>query len=208
MKTINKFSALLLLMTAVLLCSYALMRNGSSDASKQINTSNAVERGIVALKFEDGTNVNMDSTIKTRVASCACGQLTVTTKGPDPERRSLCNCHLCQKQTGSVIGVQARFPSEEVTIKGKSNSWKFPGKDGKTVTGRTCADGGVTFHFCPICGSTVYYLIDADKDHIGVKVGAFADPTFPAPIIAGFEEYQFPWANNVSALPMPGGHHQ
>lgn len=39
------------------------------------------------------------------------------------------------------------------------------------------------------------------------KVGAFTDPTFPPPMISGFEEYRFPWALNVSALPMPGGHH-
>ena len=208
MKTINKFSALLLLMTAILLCSYALIQKKNIGVQTAINTRSTVEPPIATLKFEGETKVNMDSTMKTRTASCACGQLTVTTKGPDPERRSLCNCHLCQKQTGSVIGVQARFPKDEVTIKGKSTQWKFPGKNGKTVTGRTCADGGVTFHFCPICGSTVYYTVDADKDHIGVKVGAFADPTFPPPIIAGFEEYRYPWSNNISALPMPGGHHQ
>ena len=204
MKILNKFSGLLLLTATVVLCSYALVHKQSTDAPRAIAALSTVE----ALNFEGGTEMKIDTTIKTRTASCACGQLTVTTKGPDPERRSLCNCHLCQKQTGSVIGVQARFPSEEVTIKGKSTSWKFPGKDGKTVTGRTCADGGVTFHFCPICGSTVYYLIDADKEHIGLKVGAFADPTFPPPIIAGFEEYKYPWSMNISALPMPGGHHQ
>jgi hypothetical protein len=44
-------------------------------------------------------------------------------------------------------------------------------------------------------------------DNIGVKVGAFADPTFPPPMISGFEEYRFPWALNTAALPMPGGHH-
>ena len=47
--------------------------------------------------------------IKTRKASCNCGQLTVTTKGPDPERRSLCHCKNCQLQTGSAFAIQARF---------------------------------------------------------------------------------------------------
>ena len=50
-------------------------------------------------------------------------------------------------------------------------------------------------------------LVDAAPDIIGVKVGAFTDPTFPPPMISGFEEYRFPWAMNVAALPMPGGHH-
>jgi hypothetical protein len=207
MKAINKFSAMLLLMTAVFLCSYALMHKGSTDTGKAITAPGSVETGIGALKFEDGMKMNVDS-IKIRQASCACGQLTVTTKGPDPERRSLCHCHLCQKQSGSWFAVQARFPKEEVTIKGKSTAWKFPGKDGKKVTGRTCGDGGGTFHFCPVCGSTVYYTVDADPDRIGVKVGCFADPSFPAPVIAGFEEYKFPYAMNLGDLPMPGGHHQ
>jgi hypothetical protein len=58
-----------------------------------------------------------------------------------------------------------------------------------------------------VCGSTVYYLVDADGARIGVKIGTFADPTFPPPMIAGFEAYQHPWSMNVAALPMPGGHH-
>jgi hypothetical protein len=177
--------------------------------SAKVETTKGVPEFIPTLaSFVNEYEAKMDTSIKTRTASCACGQLTVTTKGPDPERRSLCTCHLCQKQTGSVFGVQARFPREEVTIAGKSNVWKYPGKGGPTVTGRTCADGGTTFHFCPVCGSTVYYVVDADPDRIGVKVGSFADPAFPPPIIAGFEEYKFPWSMNVSALPMPGGHHQ
>jgi hypothetical protein len=31
-----------------------------------------------------------------------------------------------------------------------------------------------------VCGSTAYYTVEADESWIGVKIGAFADPTFPA----------------------------
>ena len=144
----------------------------------------------------------------TRKASCNCGQLRVTCKGPDPERRSLCHCYLCQKQTGSAFSIQARFPREQVTIEGKSTAWKFPIEGAPAVTYRNCASTGGTFHFCPVCGSTVWYTADADPARIGVKVGAFADPTFPPAMISGFEEYRFPWAMNVAALAMPGGHHE
>jgi hypothetical protein len=145
-----------------------------------------------------------DSAIKTREASCNCGQLRVTCKGPDPERISLCHCNLCQKQSGSVFAVQARFPREQVTIEGKSTAWKLPLAEAKLTEYRNCASlgGGGTFHFCPVCGSTVWYTADADAARIGVKIGAFTDPTFPAPKISGFEEYQHPWAMNVAALPM------
>jgi hypothetical protein len=64
--------------------------------------------------------------VKTRTASCNCGQLRVTCKGPDPERRSLCHCYLCQKQSGSAFAIQARFPREQVMIEGESTAWKFP----------------------------------------------------------------------------------
>jgi hypothetical protein len=145
--------------------------------------------------------------IKTRTASCNCGQLRVTTKGPDPERRSICHCHYCQRMTGSAFSIQATFPKEQVKIEGKSTAFKFP-IDGKPVTFRNCSRTGVTTHFCPTCGSTVYYVLAETPENIGVKVGTFTDPTFPPPMISGFEEYQFPWAQNVAALPMPGGHHQ
>ena len=154
----------------------------------------------------DDPKSEQGSAIKTRKASCICGKLTVTTKGPDPERISLCHCMNCQKQTGSAFAIQATFPKEQVTIEGKSTAWKFP-EGAMPVTYRNCSRTGATFHFCPECGSTVYYVLDETPDNIGVKVGAFTDPTFPPPMISGFEEYRFPWAMNVAALPMPGGHH-
>ena len=148
-----------------------------------------------------------DFAIKTRTASCICGQLSVTCVGPDPERISLCHCKNCQKQTGSAFAIQATFPKEQVTIEGKATTWKFPIEGEALVTYRNCSRSGATFHFCPVCGSTVFYVLVETPDNIGVKVGAFADPTFPPPMISGFEEYRFPWAMNVAALPMPGGHH-
>ena len=157
------------------------------------------------------------SEIKTRVASCNCGQLRVTTKGPDPDRVVMCNCFLCQKQTGSPFSLQARFPNEQVTIKGKSKAWVFPINGAKPTPYRTCAGSDgitdsaadvVTSHFCPECGSTVYYFRKSDPARTGVRVGAFADPTFPPPMGSGFEEYRHPWTSNIAALPMPLGHHQ
>ena len=133
--------------------------------------------------------------IKTRTASCNCGQLRVTCTGPDPDRVVMCNCYLCQKQTGSPFSLQARFPNEQVKIEGKSTAWKFPIDGAEPVNYRTCAgtDGitnsaadVVTSHFCPDCGSTVYYFRKSDPARTGVKVGAFADPTFPPPMGSGY----------------------
>jgi hypothetical protein len=143
----------------------------------------------------------------TRKASCNCGQLSVTFDGPDPDRRSLCQCHECQKRTGSVLSVQARIPREQATIEGQSTTWTFPVEGAEPATFRSCDSEGATYHFCPECGSTVYWDMAVAPDIIGVAVGSFTDPTFPPPMISGFEAYGHPWALTASDLPMPGGHH-
>jgi hypothetical protein len=145
------------------------------------------------------------SAIKTRTASCNCGQLRVTCTGPDPDRVVMCNCYLCQKKTGSPFSLQARFPNEQVKIEGKSTAWRFPIEGAKPTPYRTCAGSDgiatdsaadlVTSHFCPVCGSTVYYYRKSDPARTGVRVGAFADPTFPPPMGSGFEEYAHPWVD-------------
>ena len=140
----------------------------------------------------------------TRTSSCNCGQLRLTYDGPDPERVSLCQCYECQRRTGSVLGVQTRLPIEHVTIEGQSTTWTFPNDSGEPVTFHSCDSGGATYHFCPECGSTVYWEIAIAPDFLGAAVGTFTDPTFPAPMISGFEAYGQPWAKNlVSDLPMP-----
>jgi hypothetical protein len=138
-----------------------------------------------------------------RTSSCNCGQLTLTYDGPDPARISLCQCYECQRRTGSVFSVQARLPKEHVTITGESTTWTFPSEGGEPPAFRSCDSGGATYHFCPRCGSTVYWDIDAAPDVFGVAVGGFTDTTFPPPMISGFEAYGADWAMNASALTMP-----
>jgi len=138
----------------------------------------------------------------TRNSRCNCGQLRVTHDGPDPARISLCQCYECQRRTGSVFSVQARLPREHVTIEGESKTWRFP-VEGKPAEFRSCDSGGATYHFCPKCGSTLFWDIDAAPDVLGVAVGGFNDPTFPPPMISGFEAYGAKWAMNASELSMP-----
>lgn len=63
-----------------------------------------------------------------------------------------------------------------------------------TVFFRVGDEGGrAAFHFCPDCGATVYYTVDGQDDFIAVPVGAFADPTFPAPTVSVYEERMHSW---------------
>jgi hypothetical protein len=119
----------------------------------------------------------------TRRASCSCGQLCVTTDG-EPIRISMCHCLACQRRTGSAFGIQARFPRDKVTVLGPAAEYV-----------RTADSGNrVRFHFCPACGSTVYYTLDMLPDAIAIPVGAFADPAFPAPKISIYEARRHAWA--------------
>lgn len=119
----------------------------------------------------------------TRRAACSCGQLTLAAKG-EPIRISVCHCLACQRRTGSVFGAQARFARDQVDIEGRSTPYVRVGDSGNRAT----------FHFCPTCGSTVYYMLDGIPDAIAVPVGAFADPTFPAPKISIYEARRHAWA--------------
>ena len=146
------------------------------------------------------TKVEADTSERVHKASCRCGNLNVTYEGPIPQRRSLCHCNSCQLRTGTAFSIQARFPRDKVVIEGESSEWKFPNKEGQEVTYRSCDSGGATYHFCPTCGSTVYWDIEAAPDVVGIAIGSLTDPTFPAPIICGFEAYGHPWAMTPADL--------
>ena len=115
--------------------------------------------------------------MNTRRASCSCGQLQLTIEG-EPSRIAMCHCLECQRRTGAVISNQARFRLEQVSFAGKTTAWT-----------RTAESGNVmTYHFCPMCGSTLFWENEGFPGHVTVAIGNFADPTFPAPTIAVWEE--------------------
>jgi hypothetical protein len=49
------------------------------------------------------------------------------------------------------------------------------------------------FHFCPDCGSQVFYTEPTEPDLVVVSVGAFADPSFPPPTESGYDSRRHPW---------------
>ena len=115
-------------------------------------------------------------------ASCSCGKLTVSAQA-EPVRISICHCLACQRRSGSVFAAQARFPADAVTIEGRSTEYALTGDEGTTAR----------FHFCPECGATVFYLMDAIPGVVAVPVGAFADPNFPQPHVSVYEVRKHRW---------------
>lgn len=49
------------------------------------------------------------------------------------------------------------------------------------------------FGFCPTCGATVHFTTEGDEEHIAIPIGAFAEPSFPAPEVSVYEERMHPW---------------
>jgi len=74
-----------------------------------------------------------------------------------------------------------RFPRGQVQIEGTSTVFERRG------------EGVVTMHFCPTCGSTVYWFLDGLPDSISVAVGAFASREVPPPTFSVYEDRQHPW---------------
>lgn len=119
-----------------------------------------------------------------RTATCSCGKISVTTEG-EPVRVSVCHCLACQRRTGSTYGAQARFSSDRVQIEGEARVYTRTGESGSRID----------FHFCPDCGATVYYRLELAPDAIAIPVGAFADPSFPAPIFSVYEARRHAWVS-------------
>src|SRR5262245_40795272 len=124
-------------------------------------------------------------------ASCSCEQLRLVTEG-DPVRVTICHCLACQRRTGSVFGAQARFEADKVRIEGTHRDYVRISDDGDERV----------FSFCPECGATVFYRAPSDPELVAVPVGAFADPSFPAPVRSVWEARQHPWV----VLPEPIEH--
>jgi hypothetical protein len=118
-----------------------------------------------------------------RTASCRCGQLKATVTG-EPVRVSVCHCLNCKKRSGSAFAAQARWPADQVTIEGRSNSFELVADSGNVAT----------FHFCPECGSDVHYDINGKFDgQIAIPLGAFDAPYFLHPRFSVWEERKHDW---------------
>lgn len=98
-------------------------------------------------------------------ATCQCGALAVSASA-DPDAVVACNCVQCQKRTGAPFGVGGYFRKDVLTITGTASTW------GRVApTGRALVN-----HFCPTCGTALYWTLEMRPDHIGVALGAFDTP--------------------------------
>ncbi|WP_080641846.1 GFA family protein [Teredinibacter turnerae] len=123
--------------------------------------------------------------------SCSCGELQVEVSG-EPKIVVACSCTICQKRTGSVFGVSAYFSNDQLLAKnGEFKSFTSTGDSG----------GKIERHFCPRCGSTVFWEARFVPQSIGIAVGCFSDPQFPLPIAAAWCASKHEWVSFPNGIP-------
>ena len=119
--------------------------------------------------------------MSSRTASCSCGQLRIQVEG-EPRGVGICHCLACQQRTGSVFAALASF-SAPFKVRGTATEYIRVGDQGAKFI----------FRFCPVCGTTVFHTEDGHNESVGVAVGAFADPNFPAPRVSVYDSRRHPW---------------
>lgn len=124
----------------------------------------------------------MGGNVTTHTARCRCGALTATASGV-PVRVSVCHCLDCQRRSGSAFSAQVRFPDERVSVTGAFTEYESRGDSGKW--GR--------FRFCPTCGDTIAYRIEAMPGVVAIPLGTFDNPHAFAPAHSVWEERQHDW---------------
>jgi hypothetical protein len=127
----------------------------------------------------------------TREAACHCGQLRLEVTG-DPFAVSICNCLACQRRTGSAFGMQAGFKGDQVQVVGRFSDYARISDEADRKEH--------VFHFCPDCGSQVFYTEPTEPDLVVVSVGSFADPSFPPPTESGYDSRRHPWVGLADSI--------
>lgn len=116
-----------------------------------------------------------------RTASCTCGQLRIEVSG-EPRGVGVCHCLACQRRTGSVFAALAGF-NAPFRVLGAATEYVRTGDHGSRFI----------FRFCPVCGTTVFHTEEGEDDRVSVAVGAFADPSFPAPEVSVYDCRRHSW---------------
>jgi hypothetical protein len=127
----------------------------------------------------------------TQIAQCSCGALSAACHG-DPVRVSVCHCLNCKRRSGSAFSYTAGYDAAQVSTSGQHATYRKPGEEGRWAD----------FHFCPSCGTTVFYEISARPGMISVPAGGFADPGFPEPQFEVFDERRADWCRIETVGPL------
>ena len=91
--------------------------------------------------------------------------------------------------------MQAGFKADQVQVTGRFNDYARVSDEADRKEH--------VFHFCPDCGSQVFYTEPTEPDLVVVSVGSFADPSFPPPTESGYDSRRHPWVRLPDSIERP-----
>ncbi|MBF9030042.1 aldehyde-activating protein [Rhodobacterales bacterium HKCCE3408] len=124
----------------------------------------------------------------TRHSTCSCGQLTADVTG-EPFAVALCSCEECQRRTGSAFGFSGYWMEENVAISGESKAWARISAVGRRLE----------FHFCPTCGSTIWWVAEFLPGRIGLALGNM-DHAGLTPVVRVWDKRRADWLDHLDRM--------
>jgi hypothetical protein len=116
-------------------------------------------------------------------ARCSCGQLSLEVEG-EPVLNALCHCDDCRRRTGSAFGWQAYFMEAQIGAQsGEATARSVPVSEPQTR------------HFCPQCGTTVWWTAGTAPGLVGVAAGTFSPGVLAEPIASYRDGNRCVWLN-------------
>jgi hypothetical protein len=131
-----------------------------------------------------------------RTGQCHCGGIRYALEG-EPMHHTLCHCTDCRRHAGAPMVGWAMFKSDQVKVtQGEPKSYA------SSENGRR--------HFCPDCGTGLFYTNDAMLPSItDVQSATLDDPDSLAPTAHIQVADRIAWMKDIQDLPefprFPGG---
>lgn len=91
----------------------------------------------------------------------------------DPLLHAVCHCNNCKRRTGSAFGLSAYFADTNVVrVTGPTAIYEVDNKEFGNRQQR---------HFCPGCGTTLFWKISTLPNLTGIAGGCFVEQPLPEP---------------------------
>ena len=91
--------------------------------------------------------------------SCLCGSFQFEIDGPIGDVR-LCHCAICRRANGSAYSANAKISLSRFRVV----------RETSPISSYESSPGARK-HFCSVCGSPIFSLVDWDADHVRIRLG-------------------------------------
>ncbi|WP_018013222.1 GFA family protein [Sinorhizobium medicae] len=128
---------------------------------------------------------------RTYTGGCACGSIRYEISA-EPVAMNDCQCHDCQKTSGTGHGSYLTFPNRQaVKLDGEATHWDMVGDSGNVKTRG----------FCNACGSPVYLTYSAMPDLFTIHAASLDDPDRYVPQMVTYTLRGQAWDRPYPAVP-------